>query len=279
MKPRIKLLFTAAATVTSLLSAVGVSSVSAATAVQPAPSQCLLRPNHQVAPTVPPSPPRAPNHCTILAIGDSVGEDLGLGLIHEFANQKSVAMIQRGVVSTGLVHDSFYNWPYHLTDYMRRWHPDVVIVCVGANDHSSMLVNGRYLRFLTLEWQKAYQDRIRQIANIVRTYGAQIMWVGVPVSSTGGYLHAMKAMNSIYAGVMGSTPGGYYLDTWNLFASASGTVRPTARVNGQVMQIRSLDLIHYTPAGCDVFATYVIRQLSAKYNVILNPTSPAVITG
>ncbi len=267
------------ATTASLLSAVGETTASAATPVQPAPSQCLLRPNHQVAPSAPPAPPRIPNHCTILAIGDSVGEDLGLGLVHEFANQKSVAMIQRGVVSTGLVHDSFYNWPYHLTDYMRRWHPDVVIVCVGANDHSSMLVNGHYLPFLTVPWQKVYQNRIRQIANIVHTYGAQIMWVGVPVSSTGGYLHAMKSMNSIYAGVMGSTVGGYYLDTWTLFASAAGTVRPTARVNGRAMQIRSLDLIHYTPSGCDVFATYVIRQLAAKYNVVLKPSYPAFITG
>jgi hypothetical protein len=232
-----------------------------------------------LAPTDPPSAPAQPNHCTILAIGDSVGLDLGIGLTHEFANQKAVALISRGVVSTGLVHDSFYNWPVHLTDYLSRWHPDVVVVCVGANDHSSIYANGRSAPLLTLPWQAAYQARIRQIANIVQRSGAQIVWVGVPVSSTGGYRQAMKAMNSIYKGVMASVPGGFYIDTWSVFASSTGAVRPTAKVNNQPMQVRSLDLIHYTPVGCDVFATYVIRAIATKYNVALRPSTPAFITG
>ncbi|MSY32558.1 MAG: DUF459 domain-containing protein, partial [Actinobacteria bacterium] len=158
------------------------SSVRAATT---APSRCLLRPALQLAPTDPPSAPAQPNRCTILAIGDSVGLDLGIGLTREFANQKAVALVSRGVISTGLVHDSFYNWPAHLTNYLSRWHPDVVVVCVGANDHSPIYTNGRSVPLLTLPWQAAYQARIRQIANIVHRYGAQIVWVGVPVSSTG----------------------------------------------------------------------------------------------
>ena len=252
------------------------SSVRAATT---APSRCLLRPALQLAPTDPPSAPAQPNRCTILSIGDSVGLDLGIGLTHEFANQKAVALISRGVISTGLVHDSFYNWPAHLTDYLSRWHPDVVVVCVGANDHSPIYTNGRSVPLLTLPWQAAYQARIRQIANIVHRYGAQIVWVGVPVSSTGGYKQAMKAMNSIYKGVMAKVPGGFYIDTWDLFASSTGAVRPTAKVNNQSQQIRGLDLIHYTPVGCDVFATYVIRAIATKYNVVLRPSTPAFITG
>ncbi|MEI8148817.1 MAG: GDSL-type esterase/lipase family protein [Actinomycetes bacterium] len=250
-----------------------------AQAATAAPSRCLLRPALQLAPTDPPSPAAQPNHCTILSIGDSVGLDLGIGLAREFAHQPGVSFISRGVVSTGLVHNTFYNWPQHLTDYLSRWHPDVVVVCVGANDHSSITVNGRSVPLLTLPWQAAYQVRIRQIADIVRNYGAQIVWVGVPVSSTGGYRQAMKAMNSIYKGVMASTPGGFYIDSWNLFASSTGAVRPTAKVNSRAMQVRSLDLIHYTPAGCDVFATYVIRAIAAQYNVILKPSAPAFIAG
>ncbi|CAB4859992.1 unannotated protein [freshwater metagenome] len=250
-----------------------------ASAATPAPSRCLIRPALQVPPTQPLSSPAPPNHCTILAIGDSVGLDLGIGLSREFAHQPGVSFISRGVISTGLVHDTFYNWPQHLTDYLRRWHPDVVVVCVGANDHSPISINGRSVPLLTVPWQAAYRTRIRQIADIVNRYGAQIVWVGVPISSTGGYRHAMKAMNSIYKGVMASSPGGYYIDTWDLFASSSGTVRPTAKVNKRPMQVRSLDLIHYTPVGCDVFATYVIRSMATKFNVVLKPSSPAFITG
>ena len=261
------------------LSVITVAPSSSVDAATPSTSRCLLRPALQLAPTDPPSPPAQPNHCTILAIGDSVGLNLGLGLTREFANQKGVALISRGVVSTGLVHDTFYNWPAHLTDYLGRWHPDVVVVCVGANDHSPIYTNGRSVPLLTLPWQAAYQARIRQIANIVHRFGAQIVWVGVPISSTGGYRQAMKAMNSIYKGVMATVPGGFYIDTWNLFASPTGTVRPTAKVNNRPMQLRSLDLIHYTPVGCDVFATYVIRAIATKYNVVLRPSAPAVITG
>ena len=272
----VRVFITAALVALSVITVAPFASVDAAT---PAPSRCLLRPALQVAPTNPPSSPAQPNRCTILSIGDSVGLDLGIGLTHEFANQKAVALISRGVISTGLVHDSFYNWPAHLTDYLSRWHPDVVVVCVGANDHSPIYTNGRSVPLLTLPWQAAYQTRIRQIANIVHRYGAQIVWVGVPVSSTGGYKQAMKAMNSIYKGVMASSPGGFYIDTWDLFASSTGAVRPTAMVNNQSQQIRGLDLIHYTPVGCDVFATYVIRAIATKYNVVLRPSAPAFITG
>ena len=272
----LRVFITAGLVALSVITVAPSSSVDAAT---PAPSRCLLRPALQVPPTDPPSSPAQPNHCTILSIGDSVGLDLGIGLTREFANQRGVALISRGVVSTGLVHDSFYNWPAHLTDYLNRWHPDVVVVCVGANDHSPIYTNGRSAPLLTLPWQAAYQTRIRQIANIVHRYGAQIVWVGVPISSTGGYRQAMKAMNSIYKGVMATVPGGYYIDTWDLFASSTGTVRPTAKVNNRVTQVRSLDLIHYTPTGCDVFATYVIRAIATKYNVVLRPSAPAVITG
>jgi len=267
------------ALVLAILSLVVVERTPVAQAATSAPSRCLLRPALQLAPTDPPSAPAQPNHCTILAIGDSVGLDLGIGLTHEFANQKGVALLSRGVVSTGLVHDTFYNWPVHLTDYLSRWHPDVVVVCVGANDHSSIYANGRSAPLLTLPWQAAYQARIWQIANIVQRSGAQIVWVGVPVSSTGGYRQAMKAMNSIYKGVMASVPGGFYIDTWSVFASFTGAVRPTAKVNNQPMQVRSLDLIHFTPVGCDAFATYVIRAIATKYNVVLRPSTPAFITG
>jgi uncharacterized protein len=271
-----KIFMTAALVALSVITVAPSSSVDAAT---PAPTRCLLRPALQLAPADPPSAPAQPNHCTILAIGDSVGLDLGIGLAREFAHQRGVALISRGVVSTGLVHDSFYNWPAHLTDYLSRWHPDVVVVCVGANDHSPIYTNGRSVPLLTLPWQAAYQARIRQIANIVQRFGAQIVWVGVPVSSTGGYRQAMKSMNSIYKGVMASVPGGFYIDTWDLFASSTGAVRPTAKVNNQSQQIRGLDLIHYTPVGCDVFATYVIRAIATKYNVVLRPSAPAFITG
>ena len=223
-------------------------------------------------------PLRYAGHCTILSIGDSVGEDLGIGLGHEFSNQKNIQLISRGVVSTGLVHDSFYNWPTHLRDYLSRWHPDVVIMCVGANDHSALYANGRYLPFLTLGWQREYAARIRTILQITHSYGARMIWVGVPVSSTGGYRQSMKTMNQIYASVVATAPDAWYLDTWDFLAAPNGSVRVSAAVNGHMMQIRALDLIHYSPSGCDVFATYVIRHAATRFDVDIHPSFPAVLT-
>lgn len=290
MNRTVRTMFFAMALVVAPLGVVSATSLPATAAPASGRTPCELRPG-VVAPTtstttapsgssttIPTPTLRYAGHCTILSIGDSVGLDLGIGLTHEFSGQKNIQLVSRGVVSTGLVHDSFYDWPAHLRDYLSRWHPDVVIMCVGANDHSPLYVNGQYLRFLTVGWQHAYADRIRTILQITHTYGAQMIWVGVPVSSTGGYRQSMKSMNQIYASVVATAPNAWYLDTWDFLAAPNGTVRAVAAVNGHVMQIRSLDLIHYTPIGSDVFATYVIRHSATRFGVDIHPSFPAVVT-
>ena len=217
-------------------------------------------------------------HCTILSIGDSVGLDLGIGLAHELQGQQRLPVVSRGVVSTGLVHDSFYNWPAHLRTYLNQFRPDVVIVCVGANDHSSMLVNGKWAPFLTPLWQQGYLARITQIATMSSQAGAQVVWVGVPPSGSGGYRWQMELMNKLYQRAMTHVANALYVVPGSRWTFPNGKVRPMVRVNGQLVQVRALDLIHYSPLGEDVFACDVLRAISTTFNVALRPNYPASIT-
>src|SRR5579872_7184314 len=62
-------------------------------------------------------------HCTILEIGDSLGNDLGWGLARELRSMPGLRLIQLDKSSTGLAAGWFYNWHHHLATDLRRYHP------------------------------------------------------------------------------------------------------------------------------------------------------------
>ena len=71
---------------------------------------------------------------TLLSIGDSIGEDLGYGLGDVFSTDSAVRVVQEGVEDTGLSRADYYNWPGALEVDLRRYHPKIVVVMMGAND-------------------------------------------------------------------------------------------------------------------------------------------------
>ena len=60
---------------------------------------------------------RAVGHCTVLEIGDSLGNDLGWGLARELGGERGLTLVQADRSSTGLVTTWFYDWPRHLAPF------------------------------------------------------------------------------------------------------------------------------------------------------------------
>jgi hypothetical protein len=218
-------------------------------------------------------------HCTILEIGDSLGNDLGWGLARELDPTSGLRLVQLDKSSSGLAAGWFYNWHHHLAADLGRYHPNLVIICLGANDEQAIAVKGVSQAFGSASWAAAYQPRVRELVTLAVKSGSYVLWVGLPIVQPPHYRSGVNFLNLQYREVVTKIPGATFQPTWRLLADAQGRFRAGARVNGVEAAIRASDGIHFTVYGEDVFSTFVAHQITSIYHVPLRLHAPMIING
>jgi hypothetical protein len=220
----------------------------------------------------------AVGHCTVVEIGDSLGNDLGWGLARQVAPTSGLNLVQLDDSATGLANSSFYDWPVQLAAALRQYHPRLVLVCLGGDDEQGMKVDGTAVQFPTPPWKSAYLARVRQVISEATQSGAYVLWIGMPIMQQPSYSQGMQILNALYLEGVTSEPSATFVSTWSLFSNAQGAFQSNAVVNGAPTSLRQPDGIHYSLAGENVIATYVLGKMASIYHVRLAPTNPSVIT-
>jgi lysophospholipase L1-like esterase len=223
--------------------------------------------------------PAPVGRCTVLEIGDSIGGDLGWGLARRLHPGAGLDLVQADKSSTGLDNTAFWNWPAELATDLAHDHPQLVIVSMGGNDEQGLYVNGSAVEFPSAAWKVAYVARVRQIVHEATSAGAYVLWVGMPIMQQPEFSEGMLVLNSLYRQGTASDPNATFLSVWSLFADPAGQYAASADVNGSSMTLREPDGVHYSFAGEDVIATYVLAHLATIFHVRITPVAPAVITG
>jgi len=216
--------------------------------------------------------------CTVLEVGDSLGNDLGWGLGRELPSGSGLDLVQLDKSSTGLANAGFYDWPAELETDLGLYHPQLVLISLGGNDEQGMEVDGAAVQFPSPAWTAAYMTRVRQLISEATASGALVMWVGMPVMEDPDYSQGMEILNSLYQQGARADPHAAFVSTWQLY-SEQGTYQAVADVNGIPEDLREPDGIHYSFTGEDVIATYVIDEIASIFHVQLAPANSAVITG
>lgn len=217
-------------------------------------------------------------HCTVLEIGDSLGEDLGDGLSDELAASSGLNLVQLDKASTGLANSWFFNWPVNLVADLAQYHPQLVLVMLGGNDEQAMTVDGNVVSFGSAAWEQDYLGYVRQVVTEATTHGAYVLWIGMPIMQPVTYDQGMTILDALYQEGVTSEPNATFVPIRSLFANPAGEFESQAAVNGVETTLRSSDGIHFSFAGAQVLATYVLREMARVYHVALAPTSPQVIT-
>jgi uncharacterized protein len=217
-------------------------------------------------------------HCTVLEIGDSLGNDLGWGLARQLGHDPELRLVQADKSSSGLLTPWFYDWATKEKVLLAQYKPQLVIITFGANDEQNLKsVNGQVLAFGSAPWVKAYTGVVTKMASTATKSGAYVLWVGMPIMQPNGYRQGMMLINSVFANVAATVPGMTFLPTWDLFANAQGQYEDAARVNDIPSLLREADGIHFSYVGENVISTFVTRAIGTVYHVQITPESAMYI--
>ena len=225
------------------------------------------------APALPPLPhPTAANPLRVLVVGDSIGEDFGQSLVTRLGATGVVQATLDGKINTGLARPDYFDWPAELQTDLSRFHPDVVVAMMGANDNQSFLVGDRAVQFGTPEWVAVYTQRVATMMSDATAQGARVMWVGMPVMPSSGYSDQMQLLNRIADSQAVGHPGVSYLDSWHVFVDSTGgysAYLPNA--SGGQERVREPDGVHLAKAGSDRLADWAIGSIQSEFGVRLGP--------
>lgn len=220
--------------------------------------------------------PTAAHPLTVLSVGDSLGEDLGLGLADVLGDNPLAHVVQDAVGDTGLDRPDFYDWPVHLAADLAATHPAVVVVLLGANDSQGETTpsDATAATFGTPQWTAIYNQRVATMMHEVLATGAKLIWVGLPIMGPNAAVTNanMAMLNSIYAAQARAHPGVIYFPTWALFSDAEGDyTQDITNAEGEQVEARDPDEVHLAPGGYDYLATAVTAELAKAFDISLSP--------
>ena len=219
------------------------------------------------------SQPSAKRPITVLVIGDSLGEDLGIGLGDVVGSTPSVRLVDAATGSTGLANSTYYNWPAHLEADLAKYHPAIVVAMFGGNDWQSILVS-KYTAASpgTPAWDAEYRTRVATIVEEATSAGAQLYWVGLPPMGAASQLPPTMApsLNAIYRSVVNAHPGGTYVPSARLLEAHGAYAEYLRNAAGDLVQVRDPDGVHLDPpAGCDIVGDAAVGAIDRVNHIEL----------
>jgi hypothetical protein len=215
---------------------------------------------------------------TILQIGDSLGEDLGIGLENELGADPLVKIYPEAVGDTGLANVGYYNWPAELQSELQQYRPRAVIVFLGGNDGQGFDVNGEAVEFGTPAWISAYTARVAKMMDEATSARARVLWVGMPNMRPAYLVPEMELVNSIYRSQAALHKGVTYYSSWALFSNSAGQyMEYITGPGGEQIQLRDDDGVHLATAGCDRVAQALIAPMDQAWGISIVPAGGVTV--
>ncbi|MET4800901.1 SGNH family hydrolase [Bradyrhizobium sp. LB11.1] len=148
----------------------------------------------------------------------------------------------------------------------------------AAPEKTARNPNGLY-EFRDDHWVELYGKKIEELANVLKSKGVPVLWVGLPAIRGPKGTADMLFLDSLYR--EGAAKAGItYVDVWDGFVDEAGRfLQKGPDFEGQIRQLRSGDGVYFTKAGARKLAHYVEREitrlLAGRSGPIALPSEPA----
>jgi hypothetical protein len=218
--------------------------------------------------------PTAAARLRVLEIGDSLGIDFGDQLQSQLDATGIALTTMASLGDTGLANASYYDWPAHLVTLLGTYHPQVVVVFIGANDDQGLYVDGTAAAPGTPAWAAGYGQRVDAVVREATGAGARVVWVGMPPMANSDLNTAMQLENMICQHETETFSGTLYVSSASVLSDASGHYETDGvDASGQEVALRTPDGVHLTAAGAGLLARSVINAVDTRWHLSLEMTA------
>lgn len=202
----------------------------------------------------------------VLIVGDSlIMEGLGPSLLRTLRKNEDITVVREGRYSTGLTRTDTFDWPGHLTRLVPAQRPDLIVVCLGANDGQDILVDGKRHITGTPSWQTLYRQRADSFLQEATAGGAQVLWLGLPIMGSPQYDARIRLISSLQqAACEAIEPLCRFTDNVNVLADSQGNyLSHTTDAQGKHIRLRYKDKIHVTEQGGQLIVNANLSEINA----------------
>jgi hypothetical protein len=214
--------------------------------------------------------PTAAHPLRVLIVGDSLGIDMGGPLQNDLDNTGVVSASLDARESTGLTRPDYFNWPVQLQTDLRSTQPQVVVIMMGANDPQDFL-GPPDIPYSSSQWNPMYAARVAAFMQLAQSGGATVIWVGMPPMQNPQLSSEMSDINTIDQQQAAlQSPAVDFISSWTVLGTPQGTYTPfITNASGQVVNVRTPDGTHLTPAGGEVLSQTVINYMRGPLHFVL----------
>lgn len=224
----------------------------------------------------------------ILLVGDSMMmEGFGPMLQRALRARPDVDVIREGKYSTGLSRVDYFDWGSRLAELVRRDAPDLIVICLGANDPQDIIDDsGKRHHADSASWAEIYQGRAENLLRVATAGGARVIWVGLPIMSKEPYSTRIRRLSNLQKAACasyvrsGETSRARFVDTLAALADENGVYAAFAPgPDGRAVRLRYKDKVHVTEEGGRRMTSRVLPFIFAALGLperLPQPRTPSV---
>jgi hypothetical protein len=204
---------------------------------------------------------------TLLVTGDSLATPLDTELARRLAPQ-GVEVVRDPHLGTAISSTTFVDWGQLSTSQVARYHPDAVVVFIGATEGFALPgPNGEQIECCGVDYAAAYANRVRQVMNTYRQNGdAKVYWLTVMMPRDP---EGQRVMRMVDAAI------GVAAEPWRSQVRVVDTVpiftpgyryTDSIEVDGTETIVRESDGVHLNAAGSAVAADAVLDRIDQDFD-------------
>lgn len=211
-------------------------------------------------PLVSDQPERKPR---VLLVGDSMMmEGFGPVLQRVLRSRPDMEVIKEGRYSTGLSRADYFDWPSSLKVLMTKYAPDLVVICMGANDPQDILEKSKRHHADSESWREIYQARAERLLDIATAQGSRVIWMGLPIMSKEPYATRIKRLTNLQKAACDKNERAQFVDSSAVLADRKGVYTTFLTDDkGKHIRLRYKDMVHVTEDGGRLLTTNLVPHI------------------